>query len=151
MTNYKNKRTFSNSLMRLSIIRRICSSRRVLSADSKGTIVPHVISFSKPAKCSCNCLVFFKNILFFKIYSYLDPCILLVFMRSFRMWMGVKRSRYSSSSTSGERNCFYCFSYEFKAVLLSLFSSSTLSKTKKLRLASPFLSITIRLTFMDFF
>ena len=126
--------------MRLSIITRICSSKRVLSADSKSTIVPHVISFSNPAQCSCNCLVF-----------YLDPCILLVFMRSFRMWMGVKRSRYSSSSTSGERNCFYSFSYEFKAVLVSLFSSSTLSKTKKLRLASPFLSITIRLTFMDFF
>ena len=123
--------------MRLSIIRRICSSRRVLSADSKSTIVPHVISFSNPAQCSK--------------YTYLDPCILLVFMRSFRMWMGVKRSRYSSSSTSGERNCFYSFSYEFKAVLVSLFSSSTLSKTKKLRLASPFLSITIRLTFMDFF
>ena len=58
---------------------------------------------------------------------------------------------HQGASTSGVRNCFYSFSYEFKAVLLSLFSSSTLSKTKKLRLASPFLSITIRLTFMDFF
>ena len=47
---------------------------------------------------------------------------------------------------------FYSFNYDsFKALLLSLFSSSTLSKTEKLRLVSFFLSITIRLTFMDFF
>lgn len=67
------------------------------------------------------------------------------------MWMDVKLSRYSSSSTSGE--CHFIFTVLAMTLRHYFFLFSLAlhcQKTKKLRLASPFLSIEIRLTFMDF-